>query len=205
MKKKGSLFVISAPSGAGKTTLVKALVKSLPNVVLSVSYTTRARRAEEQEGVDYHFISKERFIELLEKNAFLEHAQLFHHYYGTSSEWVKSALDKNMDVILEIDWQGAKQVKEQFPQAETIFILPPSRDALVERLRKRRSDSEEVIHDRMNSAKEQLMHYNEYDYLLCNDQFDEALFDLQGIVRASRLQWRRQHVELEELLKRLLS
>jgi len=202
---KGSLFIISAPSGAGKTSLVKALAESLQDVVLSVSYTTRAKREEEKEGVDYHFVTQDEFIALLEKDAFLEHARLFDNFYGTSSLWVEQTRLKGLDVILEIDWQGARQIREQFPDAQSIFILPPSLDALLDRLRRRHSDSETVIRERMSGAKEQISHYNEYDSLICNDQFEEALEDLKAIVRSNRLHWRRQHIQQEELLKKLLS
>lgn len=205
MSIKGSLFIVSAPSGAGKTSLVNALVKAIPNVCVSVSFTTRPMRPQEQEGIDYHFVNKEEFKTKLEEGIFLEHAQVFGQYYGTSRLWVEEAREKGLDVILEIDWQGAKQVRKQFVEAQSIFILPPSREALIERLQKRHPDNLQLINERMMEAKEQIARYAEYDYLVCNDQFEEAVEDLKSIVQCQRLYWRRQQTEKAELIKKLLS
>ncbi len=207
MKKnsKGELFIVSAPSGAGKTSLVKSLTETLSDVAVSVSYTTRKKRSKEQEGVDYHFIDHETFTSMLEENAFLEHAKVFLNFYGTSSMWVEEMRSKGFDVVLEIDWQGARQVREQFPEAHSLFILPPSIEALLERLRKRHPGNEIIVQERMQEAKEQIARYNEYDYLVCNDEFEAALVDLKSIIQANRLHWRRQHTQQADLIKKLLS
>jgi len=205
MSTKGSLFIVSAPSGAGKTSLVNALVKAIPNVCISISFTTRPMRREEQEGIDYYFVNKDEFEAKLKEGIFLEHAQVFGQFYGTSRVWVEDARAKGLDVILEIDWQGAKQVRAQFVEAQSIFILPPTREALLERLQKRHSDNLQIINDRMIEAKDQISRYAEYDYLICNDQFEEALEQLKAIVQCHRLYWRRQQAEKAELIKKLLS
>jgi len=165
----GSLFIVAAPSGAGKTTLVNALVKAIPDISLSVSYTTRKMRSQEQEGIDYHFVSHDEFKIKLEQGFFLEHAEVFGNFYGTSKRWVEESRHKGLDVILEIDWQGAKQVRTQFAEAQGIFILPLSREVLEERLQKRHSENTLMIQERMQEAKEQISHYNEFDYLVFND------------------------------------
>lgn len=205
MLNKGSLYIISAPSGAGKTTLVRALMEEVPNIVPSVSYTTRKMRPNEQEGVDYHFVTEEEFNNMIKKNVFLEHATVYGNKYGTSKLMVEAALLRGTDVLLEIDWQGAKQVRTQFVEAISIFILPPSRESLSERLKKRHLGNSEMIEERMKEAKEQLSRYTDYDYLICNDQFEAALEDLKSIVRCQRLYWRRQKVQQSVLLKELLS
>lgn len=202
---KGSLFIVAAPSGAGKTTLVNALIKALPNTCVSVSYTTRKMRPGEEAGVNYHFVSHDEFKAMLKKHVFLEHAEVFGHYYGTSKVWVEEALSQGLDVILEIDWQGAKQVRAQFIETQSIFILPLSLAVLESRLQKRHSDNVSIIKERMNEAKEQMSHYNEFDYLIFNDKFEEALEDLKSIVRCQRLKWRR-HAEFRgDTIKKLLS
>jgi guanylate kinase len=183
----GTLYIISAPSGAGKTSLVKALLERLSGVVVSVSHTTRAPRAGEQDGVDYHFLDKVEFERLVEGGEFLEHAQVFDNYYGTRRASVLERLEADEDVILEIDWQGARQVSAAFPQAVRIFILPPSRDALQQRLTTRGQDSDEVISRRMADAINEMGHYGEYDYLVINDDFDVALLELEALFRARRL------------------
>ncbi len=188
---KGSLFIVAAPSGAGKTTLVDALVKALPNVAISVSYTTRKMRPQEQDGINYHFLSLDEFNIMLKRGEFLEHAKVFGHFYGTSRLWVAEALRQGQDVILEIDWQGAKQIRTQFVETSSIFILPPSLEILEARLQKRHADNLLIVKDRMNEAKAQISHYKEFDYLVFNDKFEEALEDLKAIVRAQRLHWRR--------------
>jgi len=203
----GTLYIISAPSGAGKTSLVKALLERLSGVVVSVSHTTRAPRPGEQDGVDYHFINKVEFERLLESGEFLEHAQVFDNYYGTRRATVLERLEADEDVILEIDWQGARQVSEAFPQAVKIFILPPSREALQQRLMSRGQDSDQVISRRMADAINEMRPYEEYHYLIFNDEFDVALAELEALFRARRLrndaQQRRYHSELKGLLESL--
>jgi len=200
----GTLYIISAPSGAGKTSLVKALLERLSGVVVSVSYTTRAPRPGEQDGVDYHFINKVEFERLVERGEFLEHAQVFDNYYGTRRAAVLERLEADEDMILEIDWQGARQVAEAFPQAVRIFILPPSREALQERLTTRGQDSDEVISRRMADAINEMSRYDEYDYLIFNDDFDVALLELEALFRARRLRNDAQQQRYTSQLKGLL-
>jgi guanylate kinase len=200
----GTLYVISAPSGAGKTSLVKALLEQTENIGVSVSHTTRAKREGEQDGVDYNFIDKDLFVAMVEKGAFLEHAQVFDNYYGTAVENIEAKLKQGEDVILEIDWQGAAQVRKQLPYAVNIFILPPSQQALEERLRGRGQDSDEIIARRMRDAKSETSHYSEYDYLVVNDEFEKALTELKSIVLARRSRYEAQAHRLVALLKELL-
>lgn len=201
---KGILFIVSAPSGAGKTSLLKELLKSDENLALSVSHTTRAPRPGEENGVHYHFVSVDEFMRLAGEGAFLEQAQVFDNYYGTSEEGVKSQLQAGLDVVLEIDWQGAQQVRKAFPKAVSIFIIPPSIAALRERLGNRGQDDEMIIERRMRDAQKELSHYAEYDYLVVNDRFEDALDDLGCIVRSERLRLernaRRHAVALQEML-----
>lgn len=204
MLNRGTLFIVSAPSGAGKTSLVKALQESLPGIVVSTSYTTRLKRPLEQEGVDYHFISESQFKEMIKKNVFLEYAEVFGCFYGTSKQMVNDALDQDQDVILEIDWQGARKIRDTFKDACSIFILPPNREVLLERLTKRLQDEPSVIQERMKEAKNELSHYAEYDYLVWNEQFDWALEDLKAIVKGMRLQTRHQKRRYREQLDRLI-
>ena len=179
---KGRLYVVSAPSGAGKTSLVKALMEREPRIRFSVSYTTRPQRPNEIPGRDYHFVSLERFNEMIEKQEFLEHAKVFDNCYGTAVHTVLEALANGEQLLLEIDWQGARQVRARIPEACSIFILPPSRRALEERLKARSTDSDEVIRRRLRDAAEDLGHWNEFDYVVVNDRFDQAVADLQAIV-----------------------
>ncbi|OAP87716.1 guanylate kinase, partial [Acidithiobacillus ferrooxidans] len=182
---RGILWIISAPSGAGKTSLARALVAATPQLRTSVSYTTRSPRPGEVEGTDYHFVPTEAFTAMAERGEFLEFAKVHGNGYGTSEPWVKSQLFAGTDCLLEIDWQGARQVRERLPgQAVSIFILPPSVAALAERLRDRGQDSEAVIARRLAAAREELLHYDEFDYLVVNDHFQDALADLQSIVHA---------------------
>lgn len=182
-----TLYIFSAPSGAGKTSLVKALLAEMNGIEVSVSHTTRAMRPGEQEGVDYHFISRDEFETMVEADAFLEHAQVFDNFYGTARSSIETRLAAGADVILEIDWQGARQVRAWKADAVSVFILPPSREALEERLRGRGQDNEEIIARRMRDAVSEMSHYAEFDYLVINDRFDLALQDLCAIVSARRL------------------
>ena len=201
----GTLFIVSAASGTGKTTLVKALLENTPNLRVSVSHTTRKIRPGEQDGVHYHFTSPERFVDMIGNGEFLEHADVFGNYYGTARETVETALKRDTDVLLEIDWQGAQQIRRLFPDAVSIFIIPPSREALRERLNARGQDSEEVINRRLAGAIEDISHFVEFDYLIINDDFDTALGDLQAIVRSARHRQDRQAIRHTERLQRLLS
>jgi len=202
----GTLFIISAPSGAGKTSLVNALREHLADVVVSVSHTTREPRPGEQDGVDYHFVSRPTFETMVEAGEFLEHARVFDNYYGTSRAAVADQLQEGHDVILEIDWQGARQVRSAAPQAHSVFILPPGREALRERLTARGQDSAQVIDRRMRDAISEMSHYGEYDFLIFNDVFDQALAELQALFLAQRLrrevQERRHAASLDALLER---
>ncbi|NOZ37799.1 MAG: guanylate kinase [Gammaproteobacteria bacterium] len=182
-----TLYIFSAPSGAGKTSLVKALLADMDGIEVSVSHTTRAMRPGEQDGVDYHFISRDEFECMVEAGAFLEHARVFDNFYGTARSSIETRLAAGADVILEIDWQGARQVRAWKADALGVFILPPSRQELEERLRGRGQDNEETIARRMRDAVSEMSHYTEFDYLVINDQFDLALQDLRAIVSARRL------------------
>ncbi|MDI1301495.1 MAG: guanylate kinase [bacterium] len=201
----GSLFVVAAASGTGKTSLVKALVEVKPGIGTSVSHTTRGIRPGEVDGMNYHFTGREEFVRLIGEGAFLEHAEVFGNLYGTSKEWVVSELQADRDVILEIDWQGAAQVRRLLPEAVNIFILPPSLETLNARLNHRGQDSAEVIAHRLREAQGDIAHYAEFDYLVVNDDFNAALADLKAIVRATRLTYRSQSVRQETLIQRLLA
>lgn len=200
-----SLYVISAPSGAGKTSLVKALVESTPGLLVSVSHTTRPPRPGEENGEHYHFVSGAEFDALREEGRFLESARVFDHQYGTSRDWVAERLAEGLDVILEIDWQGARQVRNHLPESVSVFILPPSRDELQRRLRGRGQDSEEVVARRMRDAVAELRHFEESDYLVMNEDFDQALAELRCIVLAGRLGLAEQCHRHGELLAELLA
>lgn len=182
----GTLFIISAPSGAGKTSLVNAMLESIPDLSVSVSYTTRLPRPGEQQDVEYHFIGSDEFGEMVARQEFLEHAEVFGNNYGTAQKTVFSLMQQSKDVLLEIDWQGARQVRERIAGSISIFILPPSREALETRLRGRRQDEEDVIMMRARGAISEMSHFREFDYLVINDDFDTALTDLQAIVHARR-------------------
>ena len=204
MSIQGTLYTVSAPSGAGKTSLVHALVEHTDGVQVSVSHTTRAKRPGEVDGVNYHFVSQERFAEMLGAGDFLEHAQVFTNYYGTSARWVEATLASGSDVILEIDWQGAAQVRRLVPDAVSVFILPPSRQSLRARLTGRGQDAEAVIDARMAEARNEISHYVESHYLIVNDVFDVALAEFQALVRAQRLALAKQADTHRELLTDLL-
>jgi len=201
---KGILYIIAAPSGAGKTSLVRALTKDTPNIKVSISHTTRPIRSEETNGLNYHFINTEEFTSMLEGGAFLEHAEVFGHFYGTSSQWVKDQLNEGADVILEIDWQGAEQVRKLVPEAVGIFILPPSLKALEDRLNARGQDKPDVIQRRLKEAQSEMAHNVEFDYIVVNDDFDRALNDLKAIVVSRRLTQSFQGNNLVKLLGNLL-
>lgn len=200
----GTLYIISAPSGAGKTSLVKALVDTMPGLAISVSHTTRPRRDGETDGVDYHFVDADAFQAMVSADDFLEHAQVFGNHYGTARSSVKAQLEAGTDVILEIDWQGARQVRAAMPGAVPIFILPPSRHELERRLRSRGKDTEEVIARRLQEAQGEMAHYDEYDYLVVNDAFGHALEELVAVVRARRLRLAAQRDRLGSTLRDLL-
>ena len=177
-----NLFIIAAPSGCGKTSLVEALIKKTKNLCVSVSHTTRPPRTDETNGINYYFVSIDEFKEMVKQNAFVEHAMVFDNHYGSSSQLIKEKLDEGVDVILEIDWQGARQVKNNMPNSTSIFILPPSKEALLERLQQRAQDNDATINKRMSDAKNQMQHFNEFDYLIINDDFNSALNDLNLII-----------------------
>ncbi len=200
----GTLYIISAPSGAGKTSLVKALLEKLADVTVSVSHTTRQARPGEQDGVDYHFVDKAEFERLAASGEFLEYAQVFDNDYGTHRATVLEKLGSGEDVILEIDWQGARQGYKAFPQAVRVFILPPGREALRERLTGRGQDSEDVINRRMADAVSEMSHYDEFDYLIFNDDFAMALDELSALFRARRLRREAQQQRYASELKGLL-
>lgn len=183
----GNLFIITAASGAGKTSLIKALLEKDANLTLSISHTTRKPRPGEQDGIDYHFVDEAAFLEILGAGGFLESAQVHSAHYGTSQNAVDEPLQAGRDVILEIDWQGAEQVRRNYPQAVSVFIVPPSLETLAKRLRGRAQDSEEVIAKRMAAAREEMRHLVEFDYVTINDVFDDSLQDLIAIVQAQRL------------------
>ncbi|WP_010598032.1 guanylate kinase [Rickettsiella massiliensis] len=201
----GTLYIISAPSGGGKTSLVNALLESVSNLEISISYTTRPPRPGEKNGVDYYFVDPTSFDQLVAQHVFLEHALVFNHHYGTSLAWVLEKLQAGIDIILEIDWQGAQQIRKKIPQAVSIFILPPSWETLEKRLRLRAQDDERVIERRMAEARAELIHYDEYDYLVLNDNFASALADLNAILRVRRLRSDVQKREHALLLNTLLN
>lgn len=200
----GNLYIVSAPSGAGKSSLVKALLERDPALRLSVSHTTRAARPGELDGVHYHFVSVESFQERLGRGEFLESAEVYGNYYGTSQPWIEAERAAGRDILLEIDWQGAAQVRRLVPDAISLFILPPSIEELRNRLIGRGSDSAEVIERRMAKAQEEISHSLEYDYLVVNDRFDAALDDLHSIVKAQRLAIACQQNRLAHLLGTLM-
>lgn len=202
---QGALYIISAPSGAGKTSLVKALLESMDDLIVSVSHTTRAMRPGEESGVHYHFVDQATFINMQEEGNFLEHAKVFDNYYGTSKQVVQDNLNRGLDVILEIDWQGAQQVRERFGNCQSVFILPPSKSALRERLTNRGQDDETIINRRMQDAVNEMVHYKEFDYLVINDDFDQALQELRCIITAERMRAERQTTKYQQLLVELLS
>ncbi|MHC2995891.1 guanylate kinase [Tepidiphilus sp. HLB4] len=183
----GTLYIVTAPSGAGKTTLVHAVLEREPGLALSISYTTRAPRPGEVDGRDYRFVSREEFLRLRDGGELLEWAEVHGNYYGTSRTWIETQLQQDRDVLLEIDWQGARQVRRMFPHAVSIFILPPSLEALEARLRGRGTDSEATIARRLAAAREEMRHVEEFDYVIINDRLERAIDELTAVVRAARL------------------
>lgn len=205
----GTLFIVSAPSGAGKTSLVKALLDRLNQTRVSISHTTRNKRPGEREGVDYFFTNHERFQAMVQNEEFLEYAAVFDNFYGTAKSAVQSTLEQGQDLILEIDWQGARRVRDQIPNCRSIFILPPSRQELETRLKGRAQDSDEIIARRMRAAVDEMAHYEEFDFLIINDDFELALGELKSIFLAQRLklaaQQHRHHQRLKNLLEPVLN
>ncbi len=202
---KAALYVISAPSGAGKTTLVKAALERDPALRLSISYTTRRPRPTEQDGREYFFIDREGFGAMVAAGDFLEHASVFDNLYGTSRKQIQNLIDEGHPVVLEIDWQGARQVRTAMPDAVSVFVLPPSRTELERRLRARGSDSQAVVERRLRDAVADMRHWNEFDYVIVNEHFDEALRDLQAILSARGRHLKASRAGLKPLLDRLLA
>ena len=199
----GNLFIVSAPSGAGKTSLVNALLDSNREIDLSVSYTSRAPRPGETEGKDYHFVSRETFLAMAKHGDFMESAEVYGNLYGTSQSWIETETRSGRDILLEIDWQGAAQVRGMFPACISIFILPPSLPALAARLKGRAQDSAEVIARRIRATREDVAHIAEFDYVIINDKLDEALQQLNAIVIAASLRCQRQLVRQQDLINQL--
>ncbi|OBT13009.1 guanylate kinase [Vibrio sp. UCD-FRSSP16_10] len=204
---QGTLYIVSAPSGAGKSSLISAMLEKNPVYAMkvSVSHTTRSTRPGEENGVHYHFVERNEFETLIEEGVFLEHAEVFGNYYGTSRIWIEENLERGIDVFLDIDWQGARQIREQMPQAKSVFIIPPSNGELERRLNVRGQDSSEVIAKRMSEAKSEMSHYDEYDYIIVNDDFDAALMDFRAILRAERLKQDKQTAKYSGMLSALLA
>ncbi|OMG53020.1 guanylate kinase [Azonexus hydrophilus] len=200
----GNLYVVAAPSGAGKTTLVRMLLEREPAVHLSISFTTRAPRPGEQNGREYHFVAVDAFRGMISRDEFLEWAEVHGNFYGTSKKWISDQLAEGHDVLLEIDWQGAQQVRKLFPEAIGVFILPPSMDELTRRLTGRGTDAPDVIERRLAAAEAEMRHVGEFDYVIINDQLDQALDDLRAIVRCSRLNFGKQRGQHPALFAKLL-
>jgi len=202
--KTGTLYIVAAPSGGGKTSLVNALIKEVSNLAVSVSYTTRPKRPGEEDTIDYFFVTPKQFAGMIERNEFLEHATVFGYEYGTSKLWVDSQLDRGIDIILEIDWQGAKQIRALFPNSVNIFIVPPSLGVLEQRLVQRAQDDDATIKARMDQARNEISHLQEFDYLIINDDFIVALQQLESIIRAKRCETKRQSANHRALLAKLI-
>lgn len=199
----GNLFIVSAPSGAGKTSLVNALLQRCDQIDLSVSYTTRAPRPGETDGKEYHFVSKEQFLEMAKRGDFLESAEVYSNYYGTSQSWINQRLATGRDILLEIDWQGAAQVRRLMPHAISIFILPPSLPALATRLNGRGQDSPQIIEQRLRAAQEDISHVAEFDYVIINDILDVALKQLEAVIIAASMRRNNQLARHSELINQL--
>ncbi len=201
---KGTLYIVSAPSGAGKTSLVHAIVNNLPDVVVSVSHTTREMRQGEVDGKDYHFVDDAQFQQMVDKGDFLEHANVFGNHYGTSRQHIQEQLLSGKDVVLEIDWQGARQIRQLMSDSKSIYILPPSIQTLTDRLKGRDQDSDEVIESRMREAVSEMTHYGEFDYIVINDDFDQSAEELASIFVSNRLLLNQQQQRHSKLLADLL-
>lgn len=201
----GSLIIVAAPSGGGKTSLVKELIRRLPEVKVSISHTTRAIRPGEINGVDYFFVNDEKFDIMVDESAFVEHARVFNHQYGTSFEQIRERLAAGIDIVLDIDWQGAQQIRARFRDAVSVFVIPPSLEILKQRLMNRQQDNEDIIESRMQRAQDEMSHYSEFDYLIVNDDFAKAAAELESIVIANRLKIARQQSEQAKLLSFLLT
>lgn len=201
---RGHLFVIAAPSGAGKTSLVRALIERQPQLKFSISYTTRTKRPTETAGHDYFFVDKPTFQSMIAAGAFLEYAPVYDNFYGTSREQVEKSLDAGNDVLLEIDWQGAQQIRSAMPECRTIFILPPSRGELEHRLRGRGTDSDEVIARRLRDSIADMSHWNEFDYVVVNEDFERATQDLEAIVKGNGDALRRERPAVQALASQLI-
>ena len=204
MTKTGNLYIVSAPSGAGKTSLLKALTEQTTGIGTSVSTTTRAIRPGEVDAKDYYFVSISEFSSMRDNGDFVESAEVFGNYYGTSEQRLKDILATGMDLVLEIDWQGAQQIRKQIPNAISIFILPPSRNELELRLQGRGQDDDKIIQERMSAAIDEISHYNEYDFIVVNDIFEAALHDLKNIIKAQRLTLAKQSDNFQHLITELL-
>lgn len=204
---QGTLYIVSAPSGAGKSSLISALLKDnlRYDMKVSVSHTTRPARPGEHDGTHYHFVAIAEFQRLQAENVFLEHAEIFGNFYGTSRLWIEDMLATGTDIFLDIDWQGAQQIRRQLPMAKSIFILPPNREELERRLHTRAQDSKDVISKRMAEAYSEISHFNEYDYVIINDDFDVALNDIKAIVIAERMKQDKQASKYRDMLDRLLT
>ncbi|GGP22548.1 guanylate kinase [Silvimonas iriomotensis] len=200
---KGTIFVVTAPSGAGKTTLVAALLAADQQIQLSISFTSRPARAGEVNGKDYHFVDRATFEGMVQAGDFVEWAEVYGNYYGTSRKWLESVIDDGRDILLEIDWQGAQQVKKLFPDSVGVFVLPPSINTLEQRLRARGKDPEDVIQRRMSKAREEMGHVSEAQYVIINEHIDDAVRDIISVVRAERLRGERQAVRHAELVNSL--
>ncbi len=203
--KSGTLFVIAAPSGAGKTSLVKALIEQVENTDVSISHTTRNPRHDEKNGEAYHFIDESEFKKLINQNRFLEYARVFDNYYGTSRDWVEQELATGKNIILEIDWQGAQQVKSQLRKSVGIFILPPDYHTLRERLVGRQNDDQETIDRRMNAAREEISHYKEFDFIVINDDFEQALAEIKAIITTTNLGSCRQKAFYDDFVGQIMA
>jgi guanylate kinase len=203
--KRGHLYVVAAPSGTGKTSLVRALMQRMPELRFSISYTTRPQRETERHGHDYFFVDKPTFEQMIAAGEFLEHANVYGNFYGTSRSQVDAMLAAGDNVLLEIDWQGAQQIAKTMPERRAIFILPPSREALEQRLRGRNTDSDEVIARRLRASIEDLSHWSEFDYVVINDEFERAASELEAIVRGNGEHLRRDRAEVQTLIARLLA
>ncbi|MDP3706199.1 MAG: guanylate kinase [Legionellaceae bacterium] len=201
----GRLFIVASPSGGGKTSLVNQLILDVDQIEVSISHTTRQKRPAETDGVHYFFVSELEFVQMIDQGAFIEHACVFNHFYGTSVAQINDRLRAGIDVVLDIDWQGAQQIKRMYPDAVSVFVIPPSLDVLRERLMNRRQDNDSIIRSRMQRAQDEMSHYHEFDYLIVNDDFAKAAYELTAIVRAERLSMARQAVRQRKLLSFLLT